>query len=158
MTVNLEPVFQWIQTSAASRVIRSSNVVIDGIETVHLFGLCLLGGTVLRVDLSPMGLGFRRQPVAGIAQDLAPWTRRGLTLMFITGPLLFISESLKAYDRPWFWIKMSILAAALIFHFGMQQPVALAEPPVSRGRASAVGVASLALWIGVALAAKIFAA
>jgi hypothetical protein len=155
--VNLEPVFQWLQTTPISKVVRSSNAVVDGIETVHLFGLCLLGGTVLMVDLSLMGLGLRGQPVAGIARDLAPWTRRGLTLMLVTGPLLFFGEALKCYDRPWFWVKMSILAAALIFHFRTQQPVAFAEPPVSHRRAVAVGAASLALWIGVALAAKIFA-
>jgi len=156
--VNLEPVFQWLQSTPVSKVVRSSNAMVDLIETAHLFGLCLLGGTVLMVDLTLMGLGLRRQPLAGIARDLAPWTRRGLTLMLVTGPLLFLGEAVKCYDRSWFWVKMSILAAALIFHFRTQQPVAKAEPPVSRMRAAVVGGVSLTLWIGVALAAKIFAA
>jgi len=154
--MDIEPLFRWLQGTPVAQLIRSSNGYVDGLETIHLFGLCLLGGTVLMVDLSLMGIGPGGQPVAAVARDLAPWTRRGLTIMLVTGPLLFLGEAVRCYERPWFGIKMAILVVALLFHFGSQQPAAKADPPMSRSRAATVGAVSLALWIGVALAAKIF--
>jgi len=150
----LLPLFDWLQNTPPGELIRRYSALVALTQIVHLLGVTLLVGCVMMVDLSLLGFGFRRRPVSRIAGELIPWTTGGLVVILITGPLILTSEAVKCYDASFFWIKMGVLAMALIFHFTVHQRVALAEPPVSRWRAGAVACLSLVLWFGVALAGK----
>ena len=55
---------QWVQYSQPLVAMRSSPWLFPVIATIHLMGLTVIGGAVLLVDLRPLGLGLRRQPVA----------------------------------------------------------------------------------------------
>ena len=52
---------------------------------------------------------------------------------------------------------MGLLTLAIAFYLGVHQRVVRADPPVSRFSAGLVACVSLALWFGVALAAKFIA-
>ena len=149
------PLFDWFGHSLLGRTMSNSSVLIALGEIVHLIGMTVLIGTVLAVDLALMGFGPRRYPVARLAADLRPWPLGGLAAMLFSGPVILSSEALRAYDSSFFWIKMAVLAGALVFHFTAYRQVTMAEPPVSRSRARLVGCVSLFLWFGVALAAKL---
>jgi hypothetical protein len=150
----LIPLFAWWGHTALGTTIRSSAVLIALAEIIHLLGLTILIGTVLMVDMALLGFGIRRHPVARIAGELAPWTTAGLVVMLISGPLILSSETLKCYESSFFWIKMAILLAAIVFHFTVHRRVARSEPPAGRFRAGLVACVSLGLWIAVALAGK----
>ena len=156
--MDLTPLFESIQDTPAGLAIRHSRVLIALIEIVHLLGLTLLAGTILMVDLRLLGLGMRRHPVSQIAAELAPWTVTGLAIMFLTGPLLFVSEAVKCYEHPSFAVKMGFLLLALITHFRIHQKVAIAEPSVGPVRAKLTAFLSLTAWTGVALSAKVLGA
>ena len=126
-------------------------------QIIHLIGLTLLVGTIMMVDLTLLGVGVKRHSAAEVAGELAPWTLAGLAIMLLTGPLNLASEAMRCYDSSFFWIKMGLFAAALVFHFTVHRRVVAAEPPVSRFQAGLVGSVSLALWFGIALAAKFIA-
>ena len=113
-------------------------------------------GTVLMVDLSLLGRGIARYPVGRIAQELGNWTLAGLALMLTSGPLLLVSEAVRCYKTPAFWIKMALLAAALVFYFTIHRK-AVAHADVSRRGVRGAAIVSLALWTGVALAGKAIA-
>jgi hypothetical protein len=151
---SLYPLFDWFEHSLLGRTMSNSSVLIALAQIVHLLGMTLLIGTILTVDLTLLGFGMRRYSAARVAGDLAPWTSIGLAIVLLSGPLVLSSEALKCYDASFFWIKMAVLAAALLFHFTVHRRVALAEPPVSPFRAGMVACVSLSLWVGVALAAK----
>jgi hypothetical protein len=108
----------------------------------------------MMVDLTLLGFGIKRHPVSRVAGELAPWTAGGLAIMFVTGPLNLASESIKCYNATFFWVKMGLLVLVLVFHFTVHKRVATANPPVSKFWAGVVACVSLALWFGVALAAK----
>jgi hypothetical protein len=150
----LLPLFEWLQQTYLGETIRHSAALIATLEIVHLTGLAMLLGTILMVDLSLLGRGIGRHPVSVIARELSPITGIGLGIMLVSGPLILVSEAVRCYRTPAFWIKMALLAIAVAFHFTVHRKVTLAEPPVSRAAASLVGQVSLALWIGVALAGK----
>jgi hypothetical protein len=150
----LIPLFAWLGHSAAGTTIRSSAALIALTQIVHLLGLTMLIGTVMMVDMALFGFGIRRHPVSRIAAELAPWTVGGLVVMLISGPLILSSETLKCYESSFFWIKMAILLAAIVFHFTVQRRVVRSEPPAGRFRARLVACMSLGLWIAVALAGK----
>ena len=132
----------------------SSSTLIVTAQIIHLVGLTLLVGTIMMVDLTLIGVGIKRHPASEVAAELAPWTLAGLAIMLLTGPLNLASEAMRCYDSSFFWIKMGLFATALTFHFTVHRRVASAVPPVSRFQASVVGSVSLALWFGIALAAK----
>ncbi len=151
---SLLPFFQWYAGTPLGRVMSGSSTLIVTAQIVHLIGLTLLVGTIMMVDLTLLGFGIKRQPAARVASELAPWTLAGLAIMLLSGPLNLASEAMRCYDSSSFWIKMGLLAVAIVFHFTVHRRVASAEPPVSRFRAGLVGGFSLALWFGIALAAK----
>ena len=150
----LFPFFDWLGHTVTGEAIRSSAVLIALTQIIHPLGLTMLAGTVLMVDMALFGFGIRRHPVSRIAAELAPWTLGGLVVMLISGPLILASETRKCYDSSFFWIKMAILLAAIVFHFTAYRRVTRSEPPAGPLRAKFVACVSLALWIAVALAGK----
>jgi hypothetical protein len=151
---SLFPLFNWYGHSLLGQTVSASSFLIASFEIVHLIGLTLLIGTILAVDLNLLGFGMRKYPVARLSEDLRPWTRGGLAIMLVTGPLLLSSEALKCFDSSSFWAKMGLLTLALVFHFTVHRRVVIADPPVAPFRSGLVACTSLALWTGVALAAK----
>ena len=150
----LFPLFNWYGHSLLGQTISASSFLIAFFEIVHLIGLTLLIGTILAVDLTLLGFGMRKYSVSRLGGDLKPWTRGGLAVMLVTGPVLLSSEALRCFDSSAFWAKMGLLTIALIFHFTVHRRVVMAEPPAAPFRAGLVACTSLALWTGVALAAK----
>lgn len=153
----LLPFFEWYAGTALSQVMTRSATLIEIAQIVHLIGMTLLIGTIMMVDFTLLGCGIKRQPAARVGGELAPYTLAGLALMLFTGPLNLASEAMRCYDSSFFWIKMGLLAVTLIFHFTVHRRVVAAEPPASRFQAGLTGSVSLALWFGIALAAKFIA-
>jgi hypothetical protein len=148
------PLFAALGRSSIGMAIRSSATLIAVTQIVHLIGLALFLGALLMVDMTLLGVGFRRHPASRVARELAPWSTAGLIVMLVSGPFILSSESLKCFDASFFWIKMTTLGIALVFHLAVHRPVAQAEPPVRRWRAKLVAGLSLALWVGVAISGK----
>jgi hypothetical protein len=148
------PAFEWLQHSYLGETIRHSSGLIALLEIVHLIGMALLLGSILMVDLSLLGRGIGRHPVSRIARELSNWTLGGLVIMLASGPFIFLSEAVKCYKTPAFWIKMALLVLAVAFHFTIHRRVVLAEPPAPSASARLAAIVSLVLWIGVALAGK----
>jgi len=143
----LLPFFEWCESTAVGEAIRNSLWLFPVIESFHLLALALIGGAVLLLDLRLLGIGMRRQEVARLARDTYPWLARGLSVMILTGILLFCSEAIKCYYSSAFWTKMFALAPALLFTFTIRRAVARA----SGGRLLPVwqkltGLVSLSLW------------
>lgn len=149
--------FSWLQHTYIADAIRHSAALIALVEIVHLIGLTLLLGTILMVDLTLLGHGIGEQPVKTIARQLRGWNIGGLVIMLASGPFILSFEAIRCYRTPSFWIKMGLLAAALLFHFTVHRRALLANPPLPRRTAGMVGAVSLALWISVALAGKAIA-
>jgi hypothetical protein len=157
MPLSLLAVFEWLESTPVAQAIRHSARLIALLESIHLMGLALLLGTILMVDLSLLGLGIGRSPASRIARELQRWTAAGLAIMLLSGPLLLSSEAIRCYRTPAFWVKMALLAIALIFNFTIHRKVVAQEPPGPRLHARWTALVSLALWIGVALAGKAIA-
>jgi uncharacterized membrane protein SirB2 len=148
--MTLLPYFEWLENSAAGHAIRDSLWLFPVIESFHLLALALIGGAVLVVDLRLLGLGLRRQPVAELAKDAQPWLVGSLAVMLCSGVLLFLSEAIKCYYSPAFWIKMSCLLLAIAFTFTVRRKVAAADASrAGTWRGKVVGLVSLILWFGV---------
>jgi len=72
----------------------------------------------------------------------------GLVTNLATGPFLVVPESVRWYHSEPFQLKMTILLAAIIFHFTLYRKVTHSEDagPLLRGF---TGALALILWFGV---------
>jgi multisubunit Na+/H+ antiporter MnhB subunit len=124
----------------------------------------VLGGAVIVVDLSLLGLALGDEPLPRLSRDAEPWLVCGLIVTLASGSLLFLSEATKFYSAG-FWDsaeapfvgKMGFLLAAIVFTFTVRRrilcaPERIAGPPSLRDRL--VGVTSLLLWLGVGVGGR----
>ena len=153
--LTLLPFFEWCENAELIVAMRSSLWLFPVIESLHLMGLAMIGGTLLVVDLRLLGFGLRRQPVAVLARDAEGWLIGSLCVMVPTGLLLFMSSAVKCYYLPVFWVKMTALLIALAFTFSIRRHVAMAvDPDVTPVWPKVVAGASLSLWSTVAIAGR----
>lgn len=145
------PVFEALEATPVGAGIKESVWLFPAIEPVHLLALATLGGAVLMLDLRLLGLGLNTQPIPIVERAARPWLAGAVATMIVTGSLLGLSEALKLYDKQAFWVKMIALACALVFTFAVKAPMARRGPGVM---AAPLAVASIALWLTVAVAGR----
>jgi hypothetical protein len=146
--------FEWCEATALGQAIRQSLWLFPVIEAVHLLGLCALGGAVILVDLRLLGWGLRNQSIAEVAIGVRRWLVVSVVVMLVTGTLLFLSEAVKCYHNPSFWVKITTLPIALAFTFAIRQRIAARGTMVTSVQSRAIAMVSLALWFTVAAAGR----
>jgi hypothetical protein len=148
----------WLQNLSFPTEIRESVWMFPTIETVHVFALVFVVGSIMMVDLRLLGLGNQDRPFTEIAAESLPWTWSAFGLAATAGALLFSSKAVTYYADTPFRLKMLCLVLAAInmgaFHlFGLRR---IAEwdrgrPPLS---ARLAGGVSLSLWILIVAAGR----
>jgi hypothetical protein len=101
-----------------------------------------------------LGLGLRRQTIAGLAQDVWPWLLGSIGVMIVTGTALFLSESVKCYYSQAFWVKVTTIPIAVLFTLTARHRVARAGTLDTTAVTRVVALLSLALWFTVAAAGR----
>lgn len=153
MDIDWFSVFDTIEQTWVGQTIKESLWYFPAIEAVHLLGLAMLGGAILVVDLRMLGVGITGAPVAVVARSANRWLLTSIAVLVVTGTLLFVSEAIKCYYNPSFWVKMSALAVGLVFTFTIRNRVARSDrvgPAVYR----LVAVFSISVWFVVAAAGR----
>jgi hypothetical protein len=146
---------QWLSTSPVANAMNGPEWAFPMVESLHFIGFAFLIGTIAIVDFRMLGLAMRRQPVAQIASDLAPWTRIGLAMMLITGPMMFSADAVTYSVNPSFRLKMIFLAIAILYNFTLHRMAVRSEKPGAVGMLAAV--VSLLLWASVLGAGRMIA-
>jgi hypothetical protein len=147
--------FKWLVNSPWSRAMNSYEWVFPIVQSMHFVGFAMLIGTIAIVDLALLGFGMRRQRPGELAADLAPWTRVGLVVILITGPLMFSTDAVAYHYNPSFQFKMECLVLALLFNFTLHRWAVRADASPILSKMTAV--TSLALWTCVVCAGRMIA-
>lgn len=121
-------------------------------ETLHFFGLCLMLGALIVIDLRM--IGFNRSIPALSVHDLLFFVFLGFGINLITGILFFVGDPHRYAVNIAFQIKMALVVLAGINAFYYQVKIApdmetWTEETVSPVNAKVVGATSLLLWFGV---------
>jgi len=116
----INTILQWLEDSSFAVTIRQSLWLYPMLEIVHITGIVLLVGAAFMFDLRLMGFS-KKLPVSALAQQLLPWSRRGLLLIVPSGLLLFITNAATLGYDPVFRMKMLLLVVAglnaMVFHY-----------------------------------------
>lgn len=152
--MELLPYFEAIEASSIGNAIRQSLWLFPVIESIHLLGLCVLGGAVLIVDLRMLGVGLRSYTIPQIVKDARPWFMGALVVMLLTGWGLFSSEAIKCYYNTSFWVKITTLPFAIIMTLLIRDRIALRSAIDVDATTRLVGFTSITLWFIVAAAGR----
>jgi hypothetical protein len=148
----------WLQDLDFPTQIRESVWLFPTIETVHVFALVLVVGSIMTVDLRLLGIANRERPFSQLAAEMLPWTWVAFSVAAIAGLLMFSSKAVVYFDNIPFRLKMICLLLAgvnmALFHWlGTRQLERWDQKKPPRAARFAGGV-SLLLWTLIVAAGR----
>lgn len=101
-----------LEASALGQWMRGDVWAYPVANVVHLFGLTLLVGPILLLDLRLLGFG-RVFPVAAASRVLTAWSVAGLLVMLVSGVALFSADAGPLLGNPVMQFKLVAIALAI---------------------------------------------
>ena len=150
--------YDWILSTPLSQYLQQSQYAFSAGEKIHFFGICLLLGSMLVIDLRLLGM-MKRTPVGDVLK-FVPVAVTGFTISFLTG-ITFLIYNPEGYLTNWmFLLKLGLLLLAglnMLFFTFVEQPRVLKAPPgASFDNATRISATlSLALWTAVIVAGRL---
>jgi hypothetical protein len=151
----LDTFLLWLESTAFSIWIREdpSVFVFPMILAVHTIGLGLLAGINAAIDLRILGVATEI-PIAEFRRFVpAMWV--GLWVNVISGILLLIAYPTKALTNPVFYLKLALIAGALLVFSRLRRHMLSTTTPAAEARLLAW--ASLGCWAGATTAGRLLA-
>jgi hypothetical protein len=127
--------------------LNSSALAFPVLECIHIVGFALSIGTVAIVDFRLLDFGMRHQTPAQLNKDMSLWTIIGLSIMVLSGMMLYSSDPDMYYLNWAFLLKMLFLVLAIIFNYTIHRKVVMSG--ASPGATKLVAYVSLFLWMAV---------
>jgi hypothetical protein len=145
---------KWLEASGLASRIRDSLFLFPLLESIHVFGLALVFGTIAIIDLRLLGIASTERPFERMASDILKWTWAAFTLTAVTGALMFTTNATVYYHNFYFRTKMLLLVLTgvnmLVFELTVGRTIHRWDKAPSAPRAGkAVAALSLIMWIGV---------
>ena len=154
----LEQALTRLQDLSLPTQIRESDWMFPTIETVHVFALVLVVGTIMTVDLRLLGIANKERPFSQVASEMLPWTWAAFAVAALAGMLMFSSKALTYYSNIPFRLKMICLLLAginmVMFHWLGTRHLAAWDGGRPPRAAQLAGGASLLLWATIVAAGR----
>ncbi len=157
--VALDKFCNWLAATPLSLQIQSLEWIIPAVQTVHILCIAAVMSSVLMIDLRLLGLGARDQTVKSVATRFLPFIWWVLPIMLVTGAVLIVAEPARSLENPVFFLKMGLLACAVLITLCSSLPLArdaLFWEVSSRRRwgARLIAVVSLPVWVAIIFAGR----
>ena len=152
----------WLEKTPLSVTIQDVSWIIPFSQVIHILCLAVVLSSVVFLDARLLGLGPRRVPVSALARRFLPPVWVAVALMALSGCVLIIGEPRRDLLNPVFQIKMLLLALALLTTLVVQARLAANRRGWGQDGAVAwparlLALASLTLWLGVAVCGRFIA-
>ena len=159
--MNIDPFLLWLESTALSQWVTGSPSMFafPGILALHAIGMGFAVGTSVALDLRILGVA-RGIPLAEMRRFM-PILWAGFWLNAVSGILLLIGYPTKALTNPVFYLKLVLIATAMVLlvrtgrrAFG--EEAAELDASVST-RLRHLAIASLVCWAGAITAGRLLA-
>ena len=155
-----DPFFAWLEATSFSIWMRESPSLFSFpmILAAHTIGMGLLAGINVAVDLRMLGFASRVPLVE--FRRLWPFLWLGLWMNVLSGLALLAAYPTKALTNPVFYIKLSLIAVALLILRSMRRFRLTDEPAPAipqRRSIKTLAIASLVCWAGAITAGRFLA-
>jgi hypothetical protein len=152
----MDPFFAWIEEGALNDFLTESSsiFVFPSILVLHALGMGLLVGTHFAIALRMLGVA-PRVPLRSMA-GFIPVARLGLIINVFSGILLLISYPTKALTNPLFFVKLSLIALALLVFANIKKDIFVKDAP-PREPSTRKAVLLIFLWAATIAAGRFLA-
>jgi hypothetical protein len=99
----------WLEASAPAQALRSARWSYAAVNALHIFGIALLVGAVVPLDLRRLGL-WRSLPEPVLARALTPVAAAGLVVAAAAGAALFAVRATEYAANPALLVKLTLVA------------------------------------------------
>jgi hypothetical protein len=150
---------KWLAATPLSNTIQTTGWIIPTLQTIHILGVAVLFSSAILVDLRLWRLLQRDVPLPDVARRFLPAVWLVLPILLITGSLMIIGEPRRSLLNSTFYLKMALLALALLLTGGLQWSLASAPKfwDKDRGRRMAgrfAATVSILVWCGILFAGR----
>ena len=150
---------KWLAATPLSHIIQTTKWVIPALQTIHILSVAVVFSSAVLVDLRLWRLLNRDVPLPEVARRFLPAIWPVLLVLLITGSLLIIGEPKRSLLNSAFYLKMALLAVAIVLTAWLQW--SLSSSPnfwdKDRGRRMAGQLAatlSILVWCGILFAGR----
>jgi hypothetical protein len=153
---------KWLAATSLSHTIQTTSWIIPTVQTIHILCVAVLFSSAVLVDLRVWRLTQRDVPLSDVGRRFLPLIWPVVIVLLLTGSLLIVGEPRRSLLNDAFYIKMALLAFALLLTGLLQWSLTSApgfwERDIARrivGRVAAL--ASILAWSGIIFAGRFIA-
>jgi hypothetical protein len=150
---------KWLAATPLSHIIQTTKWVIPALQTIHILSVAVVFSSAVLVDLRLWRLLNRDVPLPDVARRFLPTIWPVLLVLLITGSLLIIGEPKRSLLNSAFYLKMALLAVAIVLTAWLQW--SLSSSPnfwdtnqVRRMAGQFAATLSILVWCGILFAGR----
>jgi hypothetical protein len=152
---------KWLSATSLSHTIQTAGWIIPALQTIHILCVAVLFSSAVLVDLRIWRVLQCDVPLLDVGRRFLPLIWPVVLILLITGALLIVGEPRRSLLNSTFYIKMALLAFALVLT-GLLQWSLSAPGFWERDRARQIAgrlaaTASLLAWGGIIFAGRFIA-
>jgi uncharacterized protein DUF6644 len=158
--VAISELAKWLAATPLSHTIQTTGWVIPSLQTIHILGVAVVFSSAILVDLRVWRLLQRDEPLPEVARRFLPTIWPVLLILLVTGSLLIVGEPRRSLLNSTFYLKMALLAVAIMLTAGVQRSIASSPNfwDEDRGRRAIAGrfaaTLSILTWCGILFAGR----
>lgn len=155
----IAPFSKWLAATELSHVIQTTTWIIPTLQTIHILSIAVLFSSAVLVDLRIWRLFDRDLPLKDVARRFLPVIWPVLLILLATGILLIIGEPTRSLQNSTFYLKMALLAVAIVVTVVLQWSLSADPHFWDKGQTRQIAgrlaaTASILIWCGVIFAGR----
>jgi uncharacterized membrane protein len=155
----LSELSKWLAATPLSHTIQAAAWIIPTLQTIHILSVAVVFSSAILVDLRMWRLLGRDEPLPDVARRFLPAIWPVLLILLITGSLLIIGEPRRSLLNSTFYLKMALLAVAILLTAGLQRSISLSPNFWDRDRTRRIAgqfaaTVSILVWCGILFAGR----
>jgi hypothetical protein len=150
---------KWLAATSLSQTIQTTGWIIPALQTIHILSVAVVFSSAILVDLRIWRLLERDVPMPEVARRFLPTVWPVLLILLTTGSLLIIGEPRRSLLNSTFYLKMALLAVAIVLTAGLQRSISSSPNSWDRIRARRMAgrfaaSVSILVWCGILFAGR----
>jgi len=150
---------KWLAATSLSQTIQTTGWIIPALQTIHILSVAVVFSSAILVDLRIWRLLERDVPMPEVERRFLPTVWPVLLILLTTGSLLIIGEPRRSLLNSTFYLKMALLAVAIVLTAGLQRSISSSPNSWDRNRARRMAgrfaaSVSILVWCGILFAGR----
>jgi hypothetical protein len=150
---------KWLAATEVSHLIQTTTWIIPTLQIIHILCVAAVFSAAILVDLRIWRLIERDEPLPDMARRFLPTIWPVLLILLVTGSLLIVGEPRRSLLNSTFYLKMALLAVAILLTAGLQRSLSSSPNFWDRDRRRRMAgrfaaTVSILVWCGILFAGR----